>query len=173
MKTTNPDLQFINEALPQLQEYLLSNELYWPLSGNLPRLTPGSLLLSLARLGVTAPQESPALAAQVDAVRGRWLSSWEKKAAREITNRTRLWSQYLSDNLGAQDESFDSYRSEVRGRVILQLLLQVVPSAPERSALVELDRALRSRLVSRDFIWEPQFQNLFPRDDYWFLYGSI
>ena len=66
MSAKAEDLQFVKEAIPQLQEYLLSNELYWPLSGTLPRLTPGALLLALARLSVTAPSESQNLAAQVE-----------------------------------------------------------------------------------------------------------
>lgn len=173
MTTSDFDIRFVKEAVPQLQEYLLSNELYWPLSGSLPRLTPGALLLALVRLNVEAPAEARALEAQVISLRSRWQTAWKSKAARELANRTRLWSQYLADFQSSPEQSQESYRNEVRGRAILQLLLAELPGAPESSTLAELDSVLRSRLVSGKFIWESELQPAFPSASFWFLYGSL
>ena len=169
------DFRFLREAVSQLQEYLLSNELYWPLSGSLPRLTPGVLLLELLRLENAAnpPLELPGLQRQVQAIRVKWRTAWEKKAAREVTNRTRLWVQFLSDFANNPEENSASYRTEARGRAILQLLLADQPNLPEKSMLSDLDGLLKARLKPADFLWEPELQSAFPKGDFWFLYGKI
>jgi len=172
MTSTEQDILFLTESLPQLQDYLLSNELYWPLNNSLPRLTPGSVLLALARLDVTLPDEARKFRSQLDSVRSRWRVAWEKKAAREMAQRLRLWSQYLSDYQYAS-ESAGSYPTEVRGRAILQLLLPETPDVPEKSTLAELDAMLKMRLVSGKFVWDAALQAAFPKNDYWFLYGKL
>lgn len=173
MSNSDQDLTFVRESIPQLQEYLLSNELYWPLSGSLPRLTPGSLLLALMRMQATNPLEAQRMESHLEVVRNKWRSAWEKKEGREATNRLRLWSQYLSDTLSAPDQNMESYKTEVRGRAILQILLRDLPDAPERAAVADLDARLRSRFVSGDFTWEKEVQAAFPRADFWFLYGTL
>lgn len=173
MTSNEQDLRFLKQAAPQLQEYLLSNELYWPLSGSLPRLTPGSLLLALARLRVNAPGKAQRLEAQVETTRAKWRTTWEKKAAREVANRIRLWSQFLSDYINAPEQNLDSFPTEARGRAILQLLLDELPDAPEKTILAELDGRLKSRLTPGEFLWEPDLQPVFPKSDFWFLYGNL
>lgn len=173
MKNDRQELEFIRQSVPQLQDYLLSNELYWPLGGNLPRLTPGSLELALLRLESYAPAEVGQLRGQVDAVRLKWRTAWEKKVARELANRLRLWSQFLSDYLRAPDLSPEYYQTEVRNRVILQLLLPGQSDFAEKDALAELDHALKARLVVGPFIWDEIFLSAFPKTEFWFLYGTI
>jgi hypothetical protein len=57
---------------------------------------------------------------------------------------------------------------------MLQLLRPELPEElPEREALSTLDSAVRSSLLSGDFIWEPALQSGFPREEYWFLYGEL
>jgi hypothetical protein len=172
MTSAEQDIRFLTEGLPQLQDYLLSNELYWPLSNSLPRLTPGSVLLTLERLDVTRPDEARKFRAELEPMRARWRVAWEKKAAREMVNRLRLWSQYLSDYQN-DPVSAGSYPTEVRGRTILQLLLPEVPEAPEKAVLAELDAMLKARLVFGEFAWEADLQEVFPMTDFWFLYGKL
>lgn len=171
MTSTAQDIQFLTESLPQLQDYLLSNELYWPLGNSLPRLTLGSVLLALVRLEVTRPGEAQRFREALEPTRMRWRAAWEKKAVREMANRLQLWSQYLSDYRYAP-ESAGLYPTEVRGRAILQLLLSEVPNTPEIAALAELDASLKANLVPGDFLWEASLQAAFPMPDFWFLYGK-
>ncbi len=173
MTSTEQDLRFLTESLPQLQVYLLSNELYWPLNASLPRLTLGAVLLALARVSAIQPDEAKGLAEQLETIRAKWRVAWEKKAARETANRLRLWSNFLSDYRNAPEQHADAYPQEVRGRVILQLLLAEAPDAPEKSALAELDAMLKSRLISGNFVWNVALQPAFPKTDFWFLYGTI
>ncbi len=173
MTSADQDLQFLTESLPQLQDYLLSTELYWPLTGSLPRLTPGSLLLALARMSAIQPRAAEKAREQLDVVCAQWRVAWEKKAAREMANRLRLWSNFLSDYRSVPEQHADGYPQEVRGRVILQLLLAEAPDAPEKSSLQELDVLLKLRLISGGFIWEAALQPAFPQGEFWFLYGKL
>jgi hypothetical protein len=156
-----------------LQAYLLSNELYWPLGANLPRLTVGALLLALTRLEVSQPDEADQLRVQVETVRVKWRSAWEQKIARETANRLRLWTQFLSDLAHAPEQNADAYPGEVRGRAILGLLLRELPNAPEKTALAEADTLLKARLLPAAFIWEAALQTAFPEAEFWFLYGTL
>jgi hypothetical protein len=173
MLSSAQDLQFLTEALPQLQDYLLSNELYWPLSNSLPRLTLGSLWLALARLDSLQPTEAQKLRAQVEPVYTRWRSAWEKKVAHEAVNRLRLWSQFLSDYASDPGQDADRYPTEVRGRVILQLLLREAPDLPENAALAEMDAMLKAYLIPGEFLWTADLQAVFPKPDFWYLYGTL
>jgi hypothetical protein len=173
MPSTEQDLQFLMESLPQLQDYLLSKELYWPLSVSLPRLSLGAILLALARVGASQPDEAQKLRGQLETIRAKWKVAWEQKAAREMANRLRLWSNFLSDYSSAPDQQAGFYPQEVRGRVILQLLLAEASEAPEKSALADLDAMLNLRLVSGNFIWNAAWQVAFPKTEFWFLYGTI
>jgi hypothetical protein len=173
MNTNEQDFSFLKQALPQLQEYLLSNELYWPLGAAMPRLTPGSLLLAIARVSVFQSVESSELHNQLDEIRKKWRSAWEKKVGREIASRLRLWSQFLADYSNSPDQNVDSYPSEIRGRVILQLLLDELPDCPDRTAIEQLDPVLRAHLLPGKFLWDAQLQVVFPVTDFWFLYGKL
>jgi hypothetical protein len=165
MKPVEHDLKFIEEGLPQVREYLLSKELYWPLGADLPRLTLGNLLLSMRRVAALRP--SPQVERrrlELETLQARWRSAWEQKAARETENRLRLWTTFLSEYRASPEQYADSYPGEVRGRVILQLL---GASLPDQDAL------LKSHLVPAGFLWEAGLEPAFPKQDFWFLYAKL
>lgn len=173
MTIDDRDFFFLTEALPELQEYLLSNQLYWPLSASQPRLTPGAVLLALTRLQVKLPSDAQTLQQQMESMRVKWRAAWEKKVAREISNRLLLWSNFLSEYQNAPEQGADAYLSEVRGRVILQLLTLETSDFPEKTTLAELDSALKPSLRPCEFLWDGSLQAVFPKADYWFLYGKL
>lgn len=174
MNLWEPDRQYLIEAIPQLQEYLLSPELYWPLRGDLPRLSPGNLLFTINRLQHVEFQEKfqPEIA-QFILLRENWRAAWHGKGMREFSNRLRLWGQCISDYSRDQDRL--SFRNDVRGRAILQLLLNEFPGIPEtdKLALEEYDRYLKKIFLSGDFIWDIKSQHAFLLPDFWFLYGNL
>lgn len=176
MTSTDQDLAYLEAGIPELETYLLSDELYWPISArgyNLPRLTLGGLLLAKARLQAQG-EPVQALVNQLEAVRAKWRVAWETKAGREFQSRFGLWSNYLSDYRHNPEGHADSYPHEVRNRAMLQLLQPELPAGlPERESLASLDSALRGSLVPGSFIWEPEVQAGFPREEYWFLYGTL
>ncbi len=167
MSQPQQDRWYVEEALPQLQGYLLGDELYWALGGNLPRLTLGNLLLALKRLEAVDPHSAWTLRGKLDSIQAQWRSAWDKKTARETESRLRLWSQFLTEQARDEGPHRAHYTASVRERVILQLLKC---SAPQ---LAELDDLLRARFQPGGFAWLPLYQGAFPENEFWFLYGSL
>lgn len=174
------DLVFLQAALPDLRDYILSSELYWPLRPErgaaaglrLPQLTIGNLLLSMARL----KGESAVEFEQIQALRDEWLSNWRRKAAREFESRLNLWQRYLLELRESAGRQPASFASEVRNRVILQLLRsetggELPPHVDEQ--LAGLDAILRGITRSGPFVWEPELQAAFPQQEFWFLYVTF
>jgi uncharacterized protein YukE len=176
MTSVEKDRAFIEAGVPELEDYLLSDELFWPVSArgyDLPRLTIGGLLLARTRLEARGEQIET-LMARLDAVRSKWRVAWETKAGREFQSRFGLWGNYLSDYRQNPEGHADAYPHEVRNRAILQLLRSELPDTlPERKALFSLDSLVHSNLSPGDFIWEADIQSGFPREEYWFLYGTL
>lgn len=176
MTSAEKDRAYLEAGIPELEDYLLSDELFWPITArgfDLPRLTIGGVLLAMTRLQARgAGIES--LVAQLDAVRSKWRVAWETKAGRGVQTRMRLWGNYLADYRQNPEGQADVYPHEVRYRVMLHLLLAELPASPsEQKELTQLDSLLRVNLVSGDFIWEAELQPGFPREVYWYLYGKL
>ena len=72
MTSLENDRAYLEAGIPELGDYLLSKELYWPISArgyNLPRLTVGGILLAQTRLGARGGRIEK-LATQLDARSG-------------------------------------------------------------------------------------------------------
>ncbi|KAA3642336.1 MAG: hypothetical protein DWQ07_25215 [Chloroflexi bacterium] len=178
MTTIQNDLDYLREAAGQLKDYLLSDQLFWPVGGqHAPQLTPGNLLLAKQRLqacSLTDGQQTKLadLNQQVDDLKAQWRSAWEKKAATEFTSRLRQWG-HVMDEL-AQKKGLAYFGNEVRLRVLLELLkdeVQIIEA--ELTVLNNLDGRLRPQIGEGDFIWAAELQPGFPEEQYWFLYGGL
>jgi uncharacterized protein YukE len=176
MSSIEKDKTYLEAGISELDDYLLSQELFWPISArgfSLPRLTIGGILLAKARLEARN-ERIESLIAQLDAVRSKWQVAWETKAGQEVQTRLRLWSNYLTDYRHNPEGHADAYPYEVRYRVMLHLLLAELPTPPpEQGALSQLDSLLHASLIGDDFIWEADLQSGFPHEVYWFLYGKL
>jgi hypothetical protein len=181
MPSLAQDLAFIQAGLDELEAYLLSDELYWPLSGpaGLPRLTIGGLLLAGKRL--SARSSSPADAARLsgletrlDATRSKWRAAWENKSRREVHARLDLWQNYLADYRQSPETHCESYPQQVQWRVLLQLLSGEFKVPPkEVEILAELDKMMRPFWLPGNFVWELELALAFPEPEFWFLYGRL
>ena len=184
MPSLEQDWSFIQIAAVELDDYILSAELYWPLTSKsraqLPPLTPGNLLLCRARLSAFAwassrqGELSKALGAGGRSLT-KWSANWERKALREYGERLRLWQNYLNDLASDPMKNKNSYPQQVRGRVILQLLDEEFNASGGQTGnpLQGLDSRLRLLTHDSNFCWEEEIQNAFPREKYWFLYLMI
>ena len=176
MTSLENDKIYLEAGIPELGDYLLSKELYWPISARgytLPRLTIGGMLLALARLEARG-ERVESLVMQLDGIRLKWRVAWETKAGREVQARMRLWSNYLADYRHNPEGHADVYPHEVCYRVMLHLLFTELPAPPaEQEALSQLDGLLRTNLSASDFIWDVELQAGFPRGVYWYLYGKL
>ena len=176
MTSLENDRAYLEAGIPELGDYLLSKELYWPVTArgyNLPRLTVGGILLAQTRLEARG-EHIEGLTMQLDGLRSKWRTAWETKAGREFQSRFGLWNNYLADYRHNPESHADAYPHEVRYRAMLQLLLDELSAPPpEREGLSQLDGVLRASFVPGEFIWEADLQRGFPREVYWFLYGKL
>ena len=186
-KSISYDLGYIAAALETLESYLLSRDLFWPVGGrppsgegNYPVLTPGGVLLSLARL--RARRLSPANEAQLqryemqlESLRERWRVAWEQKAAWDYRSRLRQWGDYLEEALREPGGQMAYYVYEVRLRVMLALLEAdgLGVEAEEHRALDLLDARLTSYWVDGDFLWGEELATGFPQETFWYLWGKL
>lgn len=179
------DLGYLKAGIQEIEPYLLSKNLFWPLSshpapGSLsyPRLTLGGLLLSIARLKARILQPSQtvefrSLEKNLDHWRTSWRTSWERKASLEIKSRLRQWELYLDEMILKPDVHIPFYDSEVRVRVVIDLLTPEI--SPQKDDFLQkiqqLDGFLNSIIVPGEFIWENELAMGFNQIDYWYLWG--
>lgn len=187
MHTLEYDLHYIQFAAENLEGYLLSKDIYWPVRAETipsappyPQLTLGNLLLSCLRAEAranTASEKSDLLRIRnkIETVHQRWRVAWENKARSEFRARLRLWVNYLDDYQKNPDLHYSRYTYEVGRRVLLQLLEIEARALPEKqiSLISELDALVRFFLIEGEFIWSPELSSSFPKDPYWYLYGYL
>jgi hypothetical protein len=160
------DQAFISAALPQLKDYLLSNEIFWNL-GSDPQMTLGNLLL--AEKNLQASGNLPAEAGRkISASKKEGRTAWEKKAEKEFNSRLRLWAQYLSELGESPSRHAAHYRSDVRNRVLLELLAGEAPSLSGQ--LSNFDSLLKKLTVNGDFVWDFSLESAYSKAKFWFLY---
>ncbi len=186
-RTFDYDLGFIQAGLDSLEAYLLSDEVFWPISAQppagspaYPRLTLGALLLSMQRLGayprtLTQDVQYQRVNSTVDQVRSRWRAAWAKKARQSFTVRLRMWRDFIEEYRAAPLDNADRYAYEVRLRAMLELLRKEggEPPGAELGLLSSLDEYLRAVLSPGGFIWEAEVQPGFPKGEYWYLYVML
>jgi hypothetical protein len=185
MPSVEYDLKYMQAGLVDLEGYLLSNELYWPVGAaapagetHYPRLTLGNLLLARARLsgrrlssGERADFDD--LKKRLDTIRQEWQVAWGQKTAREFGARLRLWRDFLDEYRKQPKANLDRYAYEVNRRVTLHLLSSETGEVPdeEKELLSGLDELLRAVFQPGPFVWDADLESSFPEKTYWYLYG--
>lgn len=164
------DKRFFEAGISVLPDYLLCKEMFFPLGGNLPRLTIGNLLLANLRLRAIDDQTGDS---QVNSIRTKWRVAWEQKSAREIHVRLNLWKNFLGEYRNSKEGNADRFPIEVRHRAIIHLLSKETDKTPELDQLPQLDQMLMGSLTPGSYVWEKQVEPEFPQPEYWFLYGKL
>ncbi len=185
MPTLNDDLTYLQAAQDALEDFLLSNELFWPVSGghtgHLPRLSLGGILLAELRSRaraktVSQQQRFHTVQTAVEAARTRWRVHWERKAVREFESRLRQWANYLNEYRENPAAQASYYPYEARLRVMLDLLRDECAGAlpPHAEEMYRgLDVLLQAVFTPGEFIWDTDLRAGLPRQRYWYLYGSL
>jgi hypothetical protein len=174
MSMLEKDSAYFQEGMESLEAYLLSSELFWPLKANQPRLTVGGMLLASQRLRARlSSAEWGSRAEQLDRVRLKWRSAWERKAGREVHARLDLWRNFL-DDVRQSEPGAGMYPQQVEYRVMLQLLRnELTVPVPDLEAVDALDRLLHTLWLPGAFVWDADLSGVFPEPEFWFLYGRL
>ena len=131
MTDFNHEMEYIEAAVSQLEDYLLSSEIYYPIGvrstlqhKSHPQLTLGNLLLSLKQAAgyastLTERVELEKQEDRLQEVHTRWQVAWGAKASSEFRSRLNLWRNYLDEYREQPETNYDRYPYEVNRRVIL------------------------------------------------------
>lgn len=174
MNTPENDTEFFEAGLQQLEDYILSRELYWSSRVHTPdfsQMTLGAMLLVRERLRGWRISGFQQHAAKMDEIHLKWRSAWDTKAGREIHARVELWRNYLNEAGHAPAEFLRQYPYQARLRTILALLLdELRESSPD--SLNALDISLHRLWQDGAFVWDPAIAWVFPQKSFWYLYGA-
>lgn len=177
------DLIVLVAMAAEMDEYLRSDVLFWPLRGSdLPRLTLGGYLMRQHRLLELRDMLSMAEQERLHVAIKRYheaqeekIVRLEKKAHEELEARIRQWREYLNEVKSGSNVAY--YPSAVDTRAMIRALvnqLRVSPYQPDEeipSQIALLDRELSRIWESGDFVWPFDWQPAYPREEYWWLYG--
>ena len=186
MLSIEQNLSFLERIVEEFEHYLLSTQVFWPISHSgitatpLPRLTLGGLSLHLNELAAQKGQMNPEQVKRYDRLRQelgqyqiKWQATMENKAIQELRARLNLWKAYLSD-LEEKPEWIENYPREVLNRLMIDLLLTITGSDPGLASEVQLIRNLDLRIhdftVPGKFILDDLLQPVYPQEKFPYLY---
>lgn len=187
MQSIEYNLDLFEAMLDEIEEFLLSADILWPLAKHskpglppYPRLSTGGLLMtqdeSLAQAAEMNPDQKvihTKLQLQWDTTLNKWRSAITRKSEREMAMRLNLWRAYLSDLEEGSAPYFD-YRREVRNRVQFTRLgtlgLKSGATLKMENTARSLDAQLLSLTISSNFIWDARLREIYPEGTFGFLY---
>jgi hypothetical protein len=177
------DLEILERMAASMEEYLKSDVLFWTMGRtDMPQLTLGGYLMRQRRLLLLRHLLDEAGEKRLDqavfqygqAIADR-VVRWEQKAHQELEARMRQWQEHLRDIRNKQTRVNYATAAEVRTMIaaFLEELeeppFQLDANIPRR--LNALDRELQNHLQPGNFIWPEEWQQAYPREEYWWLYG--
>ncbi|MBA3871507.1 MAG: hypothetical protein H0X30_20370 [Anaerolineae bacterium] len=176
------DLKEVKAMVDNLVPYIYENELYGKINTDSARLTPGSILLRLRRLGLLRSQMNDAQAAQYDklnaqneSVRKEWAVAYGKKMVQEAESRLRDLQTFIKECKEDAKLCANAYNPEALRRTIVAELIAGLPADVDASALKAsvsaVDGGLRRNIRETPFIWAQSLQAAYPQDTFWWLYG--
>ncbi|MEP6989275.1 MAG: hypothetical protein ABI970_26985 [Chloroflexota bacterium] len=176
------DLKEVKAMVDNLVPYIYENELYGKINTDSARLTPGSILLRLRRLGLLRSQMNDAQAAQYDklntqneSVRKEWAVAYGKKMVQEAESRLRDLQTFIKECKEDAKLCANAYNPEALRRTIVAELIAGLPADVDVSALKAsvsaVDGGLRRNIRETPFIWAQSLQAAYPQDTFWWLYG--
>lgn len=193
MSTTPPklafdldrDVEILSVMASSLTPYLYENELYGYLSGTMPRLTVGGLLLRLYRLSrlddyLTSEQQMQVQDARInfEAECSKWAVHYENKLRRELQARIDALGQFLNECADESPGCAAGYPTQAEKRIMIYHLRE---EAAEHEVLaeelelriVQADGRLRQLFKEGEFLTDERLKTVYPEDTFWWLYGYI
>lgn len=179
------DIEVLSAMASNLTPYLYEDELFGFLSGTLPQLTVGGLLLRLYRLSrinddLTAEQNEIVQNARLnfEAERSQWISHYLEKIQREMTARVRALEQFLAECGDDRAGCSAGYPVQAEKRTMIEHLTSEaadhdVLDTDLVARLHSVDMRLRGMLREGAFIMDERFEPAYPPERFWWLHGYI
>jgi len=168
------DLQILEAMAAEMDEYLRSQTLFWPMmKSNLPRLTIGGYLLRQHRLESLQDLLDDTDQERLNGAKDNFNTALVEKIVRfegrahdELRARLRQWGEYLKE---LHDKSLgmgDYYKSHVQTRAMIAALVQKLRERPyeldERvqEQLEIYDKVLRNYWTPGEFTWPVEIRDI-------------
>lgn len=178
------DLAVTKTMAEQLESYIYRDSLFGYMPSEMPRLTLGGYLMRQHRLRALSDQLDDEDYQQLQETIDRFKSiaetnvvHVEEKAHQELQARLRQWDAYLTDVVNNPDEHIYEYTSAVQTRVIIEELMKFLSIPPYEldqeivAGVSTLDNKLQALWQEDSFIWKSVWQDAYPEEVYWWLYG--
>lgn len=184
------DLDELERMVERLGDYLLANDMYLSIGGGFfrgsrsPQMTIGALLLRRRRLTHLRAKLKRADGIRLDAalaehddLQREWTLHYEQKLQREVPSRLKVMAGFFRECSENPRDCAGAYPIEALRRTIVgEILLALDEFGYEKrevaAAVGRADQALRRILKADDFIWSPLLEPAYPREIFWWLYGS-
>lgn len=180
------DLAIVREMANELQDYLLGEEVYHTLvvvtSQGEERIQSscGDLLARLHKLAGQSKLLSPAqrdelssIHRRIDATTKTMQTRYHGLIIREVRARLNSLQWYLDDCDEDRRQCRVQYPFEIRNRQRIGEMVKVLgdKQPPDIQAeIAAIDSRLRETTVSADFVWDNRVKDVYPREEYWYLY---
>ena len=165
------DRRFILASADELEQYLSSAVILWPIRGNKQPLSPGNLLFAQLRFGEASDPKVLEASSLITGIIESNRSLWENRIQKEIPIRLNQFNNLVEEYLdrGSIDAG---YASSINVRVKLHLLLSELYHEPTVSLrkVAALDRMIETLLKNGEFIWDEDLKGRFPREKFGYLY---
>ncbi|MBK8986993.1 MAG: hypothetical protein IPM39_13100 [Chloroflexi bacterium] len=180
------DLRILETMIVQIEAYLDSDATYWPLNqaGMPPKLTIGGCLMRQTRL--LALKNKLAIVDQVrlDKAIGTFNGMLQEKVVRfenrsndELHARLREWSSYLRNATSRMATEQEYYANTVDTRLVIAALMDKLQTPPYHlkpqitNDVAQMDSYLQKQWQRGEFVLTAVWQEAYPENDYWWLYG--
>ncbi len=184
------DLRILAAMAGQVRQYLIEDELFWPLpgrvSGGMPRLTIGGFLVRSHRLAALRGQLSARQQATLDetladwrAARTEWTCHYYAKVERDWQMRLNLLQGFLADcEQSGNRNCFENWPPMAEHRTAAHHLLtewreRTSDLREQEAALHRVDTGLRTYLAQGEngqFLWLSALEDAYPRETFWWLW---
>ena len=190
--TPETDLAVVGAMAGQFESYILRGEVYRTVvvpasadgggSGERPvQSSVGDVLARLHKLeaqsDLLTPAQKQALAearAQIDSTTDRLPSHYQALLLREARARLNSLNWFLDDCGENGRECRVQYPFEIRNRQRIAEIGKALDAAGAAALATQLeiiDQRLRGLTGGGEFVWEAAVAQVYPRDEYWYLYG--
>jgi len=170
MITPGQRKSYLQQSLPELKDYLLSNAAIWPLGSQPYPLTIGNILLELQFFTIDQADLADQIKKTVEQTKQYWRVRWSEKAGIEARSRLTNWAEVTSNSESMTDAT---YQADIRNRLILQLLLSEQNGTVTANSVALADQKILKHLAPGGPILPEKYQALFDGQDYWFLHKSV
>ncbi len=185
----NVDLVVLQAMAKRLDDYLSRDKVYQPIAVETsrgtqwPTMSIGAMLARLSRLHALDDRLTPEqrrireqVESEMERARRWYPEAYRAHAIREISSLVNSWRWFLDDCQTDIEKCADTYPAEARTRTTIQLLIDHIGSDQVPAELLDqvwaLDDRLRRRFREGDFIWPAELAAVFPKDRFWWLYGT-